>query len=77
MAEEEKSEEVFKVDTGEEPDEVKIEEDDDGVVLDTEPLYTKAEVRLFREYGVELPEEDWSLFRGCSENDFFDFTQNL
>ena len=36
MAEEEKSEEVFKVDTGEEPDEEKIEEDDDdGVVLDT------------------------------------------
>ena len=35
MAEEEKSEEVFKVDTGEEPDEVKLEEDDDGVVLDT------------------------------------------
>ena len=35
MVEEEKSEEVFKVDTGEEPDEVKIEEDDDGVVLDT------------------------------------------
>ena len=35
MAEEEKSKEVFKVDTGEEPDEVKLEEDDDGVVLDT------------------------------------------
>ena len=35
MAEEkEKSEEVFKVDTGEEPDEVKLD-DDDGVVLDT------------------------------------------
>ena len=28
-------EKIFKVDTGEEPDEVKIEEDDDGVVLDT------------------------------------------
>ena len=28
-------EEIFKVDTGEEPDEVKIEDDDDGVVLDT------------------------------------------
>ena len=35
MAEEEKSEEVFKVDTGEELDEVKLEEDDDGVILDT------------------------------------------
>ena len=29
--------------------------DMDGVVLDTEPLYTKAEIRLFGEYGVEIP----------------------
>ena len=40
--------------------------DMDGVILDTEPLYTKAEIRLFGEYGVTIPEEDWSLFRGCS-----------
>ena len=45
--------------------------DMDGVVLDTEPLYTKAEIRLFGEYNVEIPEEDWPLFRGCSEQDFF------
>ena len=30
--------------------------DMDGVVLNTEPLYTKAEVRLFGEYGVVVPE---------------------
>ena len=36
--------------------------DMDGVVLDTEPLYTKAEIRLFGEYGVLIPEEVWSLF---------------
>ena len=48
--------------------------DMDGVVLDTEPLYTKAEIRLFGEYGVLIPEEDWSLFRGCSEQDFFDLS---
>jgi len=48
--------------------------DMDGVVLDTEPLYTKAEIRLFGEYGVIIPEEDWSLFRGCSEQDFFDLS---
>ena len=46
--------------------------DMDGVVIDTEPLYTNAEIRLFREYNVEIPEEDWSLFRGCAEQDFFD-----
>ena len=32
--------------------------DMDGVIIDTEPLYTKAEVRLFSEYGVEIPPED-------------------
>ncbi len=48
--------------------------DMDGVVLDTEPLYTKAEIRLFKEYGVIIPEEDWSLFRGCSEKTFFDLS---
>ena len=48
--------------------------DMDGVVLDTEPLYTRAEIRLFGEYGVEIPEEDWQLFRGCAEKDFFNFS---
>ena len=46
----------------------------DGVTIDTEPLYTLAEIRLFREYGVEIPKEDWSLFRGCSEDTFFDLS---
>ena len=46
--------------------------DMDGVILDTEPLYTKAEVRLFGEYGITIPKEDWSLYRGCAEQDFFD-----
>ena len=48
--------------------------DMDGVVLDTEPLYTRAEIQLFGEYGVQIPEEDWSLFRGCAEQDFFDLS---
>ena len=29
--------------------------DMDGVIIDTEPLYTKAEMRLFGEYGVTIP----------------------
>jgi len=48
--------------------------DMDGVVIDTEILYTRAEIRLFGEYGVEIPEEDWPLFRGCAEQDFFDLS---
>tara|TARA_Y100001970_G_scaffold275894_1_gene377785 strand:- start:562 stop:1221 length:660 start_codon:yes stop_codon:yes gene_type:complete len=45
--------------------------DMDGVTIDTEPLYTKAEIKLFTEYGIEIPQEDWSLFRGSSESDFY------
>ena len=48
--------------------------DMDGVVIDTEILYTRAEIRLFGEYGVEIPEEDWPLFRGCAEEDYFDLS---
>ncbi len=43
----------------------------DGVVVDSEPLYAVAEIRLFREYGVEIPDEDWKLFRGCTEEMFY------
>ena len=46
----------------------------DGVTIDTEPLYTLAEIRLFGEYGIKIPQEDWSLFRGCSEETFFDLS---
>ena len=46
----------------------------DGVIIDTEPLYTRAEIRLFAEYGVQIPKKDLYLFRGCSEKDFFDLS---
>lgn len=45
--------------------------DMDGTILNTEPLYAKAEIRLFSEYGVVIPKEDLSLFRGCSEEAFY------
>ena len=51
--------------------------DMDGVILDSESLYTIAEIKLFKEYGVEIPEEDWSLFRGCSEDEFFNKTMAM
>lgn len=50
--------------------------DMDGVILDSETLYTFAEIKLFKEYGVEIPEEDWPLFRGCSEDQFFNKTMD-
>ena len=46
----------------------------DGVTIDTEPLYTISEIRLFKEYGVDIPKDDWQLFRGCSEETFFDLS---
>ena len=48
----------------------------DGVTIDTEPLYAKGEIRLFKEYGIIIPEEDWKLFRGCTEEKFYDLSMN-
>ena len=48
----------------------------DGVIIDTEPLYTKGEILLFKEYGIEIPPEDWVLFRGCNEQIFYDLSMN-
>ena len=48
--------------------------DMDGVTINTEPLYTKAEIKLFKEYGVIIPVDDWHLFRGSSEDNFFDLS---
>ena len=43
----------------------------DGVVVDSEPLYQVAERRLFARYGITIPDEDWALFRGVSEDEFY------
>ena len=48
----------------------------DGVTIDTEPLYAKGEIKLFKEYGITIPEEDWKLFRGCTEENFYDLSMN-
>lgn len=50
--------------------------DMDGVIIDTEPLYATGEIKLFREYGVEIPVKDWVLFRGCNEKTFYDLSMN-
>lgn len=49
--------------------------DMDGVIIDSEPLYQEAEERLFREYGVTIPDEDWNIFRGCTEERFYQVAQ--
>ena len=55
-------------------DKIAILFDLDGVTIDTEPLYTLAEIKLFSEYNIEIPKGDWPLFRGCSEETFFDLS---
>jgi HAD superfamily hydrolase (TIGR01509 family) len=47
--------------------------DMDGVVVDSEPLYQRAQVRLFAEFGVTIPEDDWKLFRGMTEDAYYEF----
>jgi HAD superfamily hydrolase (TIGR01509 family) len=48
----------------------------DGVTIDTEPLYARGEIRLFKEYGITIPKEDWKLFRGCTEETFYDLSMD-
>ena len=43
----------------------------DGTVINSEPLYQRGEIKLFREYGIEIPKEDWNIFRGTTEQDFY------
>lgn len=50
--------------------------DMDGVVVDSEPLYQQAEERLFREYNVTIPKDDWKLFRGCTEERFYQLARD-
>ncbi len=47
--------------------------DMDGVVVDSEPLYQQAQVGLFAEFGVTIPEDDWKLFRGMTEEAYYEF----
>jgi len=49
--------------------------DFDGVVVDSEPLYQQAERLLFRNYGVEVPDTDWKLFQGTSEQAFLELAR--
>ena len=43
----------------------------DGTVIDSESLYQKGEIKLFKEYGVDIPGKDWKIFRGTTEQDFY------
>ncbi len=44
----------------------------DGVVVDSEKLYSQSEKGLLAQYGVQFDESDWHYIKGCTEKQFYD-----
>ena len=46
--------------------------DMDGVVIDSEKLYSQSENTLLSQYGVKFDNSDWIKIKGCTESQFYD-----
>jgi len=46
--------------------------DMDGVVIDSEKLYSQSEKNLLSQYGVKFDDSDWLNIKGCTEKQFYD-----
>ena len=46
--------------------------DMDGVVVDSENLYSQSEKKLLAQYGVKFDQSDWHYIKGCTEKQFYD-----
>tara|TARA_Y100001970_G_scaffold23435_1_gene27558 strand:+ start:37023 stop:37676 length:654 start_codon:yes stop_codon:yes gene_type:complete len=46
--------------------------DMDGVVIDSEKLYSLSETNLLAQYGVKFDDSDWLKIKGCTESQFYD-----
>ena len=46
--------------------------DMDGVVIDSEKLYSQSESNVLSKYGVKFDESDWHYVKGCTEKQFYD-----
>ena len=46
--------------------------DMDGVVVDSEKLYSQSEKKLLAQYGVKFDQSDWYYIKGCTEKQFYD-----
>ena len=44
----------------------------DGVIIDSEPLYSSSETALLSKYGVKFNDNDWDFIKGCTESQFYD-----
>lgn len=47
--------------------------DMDGVIVDSEPIHELAEAQICREFGMEVPREEWDNFRGKKLEDIFSY----
>lgn len=47
--------------------------DMDGVIVDTEPIHEKIEVEVCREFGINVPKNEWDAFRGKKIEDIFTY----
>ena len=46
--------------------------DMDGVVIDSEKLYSQSEEKLLAQHGVQFEDSDWNYIKGCTEKQFYD-----
>ncbi len=44
----------------------------DGVVVDSERLYSTTEAQFLSEYGIKFETKDWDFIKGCTESQFYD-----
>ena len=47
--------------------------DMDGVIVNSEPIHEKAEMEVFREFGMEVDRREWDGFRGKKADDIFTY----
>ena len=43
----------------------------DGVVIDSEKLYSQSEKKLLARHGVRFDDSDWNYIKGCTEEQFY------
>tara|TARA_Y100000768_G_scaffold219083_1_gene165160 strand:+ start:5190 stop:5831 length:642 start_codon:yes stop_codon:yes gene_type:complete len=46
--------------------------DMDGVVIDSEKLYSQSETNVLSNYGIKFDDSDWQFVKGCTEKQFYD-----
>ena len=44
----------------------------DGVVIDSEKLYSQSETNVLSNYGIKFDDSDWQFVKGCTEKQFYE-----